>query len=369
MHVLGSAWPPLKFGALRIWDDGVTWNKLQPSSGSRWDGGALARLDALVKMARDHHVKPMLVLGQTPAWASSSPSAQGSYGPGAPAPPRRLSDWTRYVSFLAKRYRGQIEAYQVWNEPSFSDQWNGTVQQMAALTKAAHDAIKAADPAALVVSPGVPLENYKSMPFLRSYLPLVRDSIDVIGVHLYPAPHHAPESVVPLVRDARSIADAAGLRQPIWNTEENLGSRYSGDHYLGTKAAAWTARAILLSAESGVARSYWYAADDHVWGAVDLLNAANATPTMAGVAERVVATWLTGKRPVGCETRSRGATTIWSCRFLDGGGAQALAAWTNGGQVSIPPTSGARTLLTTSGARQHVGRMIRVGPSPVLVTP
>lgn len=369
MHILGfdaHPWPRLSFGSLRIWDAGARWNELQPSAGRSWDASALARLDALVKTADDHGVKPMLVLGQTPAWASIRPTEQATYGAGAAAPPRHLADWTRYVSFLAHRYRGRIEAYQVWNEPSFTNQWSGSVQELASLTKAAHDAVKAADPSALVVSPGVPLENFKSTPFLRAYLPLVRDKIDVLGVHLYPAPHHTPESVTSLVRAARDIADNAGVDAPMWNTEENLGSRYSGDHYVGAKAAAWTARALLLAPEFGVQRTYWYAAYDHVWGAVDLLDPTNTAPTQAGVAERAVRSWLVGALPLGCTPGSKGGG-VWRCTFRLANGTPAQAVWTTHGTTTITPPSGARVARRIDGSSHRIAAGISVTTTPELL--
>lgn len=366
MHILAPTshpWPKLRFGSLRIWDDGVTWNVLQPSGPGAWDQAALARLDAIVNTALSHHVKPTLVLGQTPSWASTEPSQPGSYGPGAAAPPKSLSYWTQYVSFLAKRYRGRIEAYEVWNEPCFANQWSGTVAQLVQLTSAARRAIKAADPQALVMSPSVPVENHQAPPYLRAYLPRVAGQVDVVGVHLYPAPHHSPESVAPLVAETKAIMTSAGISAPIWNTEENLGSRYSHDAYTGKRAAALTARALLLESELGVQRTYWYAADDHTWGAVFLLASDNVTLTPAGVAQGVVAGWLVGAHPLGC---TRPSSSAWSCGFTLSNGRRATAVWTTAHTTTTKVPAGAVVRRIDGGSAPASGS-VAVTTTPQLI--
>lgn len=54
----------------------------------------------------------LFTLGQTPAWASSSPSEPSVYGPGRGSPPKNVADWSAFVAAMARRYKGRIDAYE-----------------------------------------------------------------------------------------------------------------------------------------------------------------------------------------------------------------------------------------------------------------
>ena len=76
----------------------------------------------------------------------------------AGAPPENADDFAVFVGAMAKRYRGRIQAYQVWNEPNLSREWGGKPVDpagYAVLLKKTYAAIKAADPNAIVVTAGM----------------------------------------------------------------------------------------------------------------------------------------------------------------------------------------------------------------------
>jgi hypothetical protein len=59
---------------------------------------------------------------------------------------------------MATRYRGRIQAYQIWNEPNLAREWGNKPPNAAEYTqmlKRAYQAIKKADPNALVISAGM----------------------------------------------------------------------------------------------------------------------------------------------------------------------------------------------------------------------
>jgi hypothetical protein len=122
-----------------------------------------------------------------PQWASSSIPWPGS------GPPDKPSDWTDYLTALATRYKGRIQAYEVWNEPNLDREWGNRPPDPAAYTtmlKASYAAIKAADPQALVVSAGMSpttTNDQHAVPDLQfiqqMYALGARDNFDVLGVH------------------------------------------------------------------------------------------------------------------------------------------------------------------------------------------
>lgn len=135
-------WPQAPIGSVRLWDNGVAWNQVETAPGVfDW-----STTDALVAKARANGASVLLVLGQTPVFHSTQPTAPGAYGAGASAMPTKEA-WTAYVRAVAQRNRdawGNSVSLQVWNEANAAPYWSGTPAQMAQLTAWARAALRAA---------------------------------------------------------------------------------------------------------------------------------------------------------------------------------------------------------------------------------
>ncbi|HLZ28520.1 MAG TPA: cellulase family glycosylhydrolase [Chloroflexota bacterium] len=122
-----------------------------------------------------------------PQWASSRVTWPGT------GPPDDPQAWSDFLTALATRYKGRIQAYEIWNEPNLDREWGDAKPDAVAYTsmlKASYAAIKAADPQALVVSAGMSpttTNNAQAIPdleFIRQmYAAGAKDSFDVLGVH------------------------------------------------------------------------------------------------------------------------------------------------------------------------------------------
>lgn len=122
-----------------------------------------------------------------PAWASSRVPFPSS------GPPDDLNAWTSYLTALATRYKGRIQAYEIWNEPNLALEWGGQRPDPAAYTallKASYQAIKAVDPQALVISAGMSPTTEasdKAMPDMQFYRGMyaagAKGSFDLLGAH------------------------------------------------------------------------------------------------------------------------------------------------------------------------------------------
>ena len=132
-----------------------------------------------------------------------------SQAPGAPeldnAPPAKLSDFGDFCHTLAARYKGQVGAYEVWNEPNLAREWGNqppNPAQYVELLKVCYAGIKTADPNALVISAGMATTGTSSndaMPddqFIEQmYQAGASPYFDILGVH---APgYKAPPEVSP----------------------------------------------------------------------------------------------------------------------------------------------------------------------------
>ncbi len=130
-------------------------------------------------------------LDSEPTWASgqSYPNPQGI----VMSPPNRLQDYADFCYAVASRYRGRIAAYQIWNEPNLSREWGGAAPDPAAyveMLKVGYDAIKQADPNAIVISAGLaPTTRFDrvAMPdteyLKRMYAAGAQPYFDALGAH------------------------------------------------------------------------------------------------------------------------------------------------------------------------------------------
>jgi len=109
------------------------------------------KTDFIVERARAHGLDVLFRIDglPLPEWVEPSPD---------PSLPVRPEEFAHLCGALAERYRGQVRAYQVWNEPNLSREWSGHPPDPAGyveLLRACYVAIKEADPDALVISAGL----------------------------------------------------------------------------------------------------------------------------------------------------------------------------------------------------------------------
>jgi LysM repeat protein len=121
----------------------IEWKVFEPVRGQiQWRD-----LDAVVDAADAHNVRLLFSIVKAPLWARNTAQEDG--------PPANYQDYWNFVSAVAGRYAGRVDAYEVWNEQNLRREWNGDTLSAARylqLLAGAYNAIKAADPAAIVVS-------------------------------------------------------------------------------------------------------------------------------------------------------------------------------------------------------------------------
>jgi hypothetical protein len=319
MHIFNlqnGVWPTVPVGSVRLWDNQTTWSSIEKAQ----DNFDWTTLDNAVATARKNGVTDILmVLAGTPSWATDDPSAGGAAGvlPGAAGMPTNFAWWDDWVRQVATRYKGQITAYQPWNEANLSTFSTGSPQEMADLTKRAYDIIKQVDPSATVVAPST--GTRLAGPFRKFYPAFLRElgergwPVDVFSAHTYPASVGTPVDRAALATEWEAMLAAAGAPNlPLWDTENNFGLAGPGPtnpdtNIEGVKAAQWTARTYLDALRLGISRAYWYA-----WGPRnELLGIQMDTGTPAATAYATLQKWIVGSTFEGCQTRGRAVT----CNF------------------------------------------------------
>lgn len=94
----------------------------------------------------------LLTVSTAPDWARTRLEEEG--------PPDDFALYAQFIGGLAARYAGRVDAYQVWYEPNLRREWFSeshpiSAQSYVELLKGAYAAVKAADPAASVISAGL----------------------------------------------------------------------------------------------------------------------------------------------------------------------------------------------------------------------
>ena len=125
----------------------IDWSLYETSQGAvDW-----AAIDALVETMDEAGVNILLTVTNAPGWARDSVEENG--------PPADPATYAAFVGAMAQRYAGVVDAYEIWDSPNLRRAWNTprgiSAADYVALLQAAFTAIKAADPAAIVVSAGL----------------------------------------------------------------------------------------------------------------------------------------------------------------------------------------------------------------------
>jgi hypothetical protein len=160
-----------------------------------------SRADQVVFLATEVFTRNLIVrLDREPWWDRRDyPLDQGI----AAGPPHNLANFFEFCSVIAKRYKGKVAAYQVWNEPNLAREWGGQPpdpKRYVEMLRGCYAAIKQADPSALVISAGLsPTGNGlpAAMPDERFLIEMYEAGaapyFDLLGVHA-PGFKAAPET-------------------------------------------------------------------------------------------------------------------------------------------------------------------------------
>ena len=219
---------------IRLWDVGCTWKDIHTAPDSyNW-----ARLDMLMDKYKGKHIT--YVIAATPQWAAKDPNAPHAapwLGAGSNSLPGNLDQsWKPFVANLSQRYKGRINAYEIWNEPQLPDfmyPWDSKNRNLLAqMTKDAIRIIKGNDPAALCGSASVlPRDSSGGMKKARKYLQALKDKdkknwcgINFVACHIYPEPNKGAKRFKAMLQDVRDEMDDMNCpTKKIWITETTYG--------------------------------------------------------------------------------------------------------------------------------------------------
>ena len=150
----------------------LNWGQVEPAQGT-YTTSQLASYHAFFAALPAGTKVDIDVVG-SPPWANGGSSNTAT-------PPTNDKYFSAFMNYIANTFGTTVSAYEIWNEEDSTSWWTGSPAQYASLLEAAYPAIKAADPAAIVMLGGLGANNY---PYLAQlYAAGVKGSFDAVGVH------------------------------------------------------------------------------------------------------------------------------------------------------------------------------------------
>ncbi|WP_066367008.1 helix-turn-helix domain-containing protein [Herbidospora mongoliensis] len=373
LNTATGAMPAFRVGGVRLWDGGTRWSEIQPERGA-FDWSAL---DRHVDGAEKAGLPVLFVAGGTPAWASPT-GPVGPYPDGSrAAPPDDLTDWDTFVRAVVTRYRGRIQAYELWvlgNDPRF---YAGSMESLVEMTRRASRIIRAADPEATLVCPGMGrLWTAEGRQALHRFTTLGGyGHCDAAGIKLHQrTPSDPPETMLELVTAADRAFHEAGIHPRVWNTGTTYSIPLQGS-LDETRARNYAVRFFLTGLYArnfNLERMYFYN-----WGGTKIpivLQAVGGVPTRAALAVEQLQRWLVhaSSRSCGHGTAIDLPENVWQCEITvatPGDRHEATIRWTIAGTAETTAGPHVRAIRRLDGTTEavHPGDPITITEEPILI--
>ena len=197
------------------------WRIMQPQPGPIDFG----YLDLSVDAARANGLKVLIVFGSIPGWANGTSTQLGIMDKNAALPPKKPQFFRDFVTAVATRYQGRVDAYEIWNEPNYKTFWNSTDYDLfiAEILIPGAQTVKAADSNAKAVGPATD----KSPPKFKAAAIQACRFLDALSCHLYVPPDAS--ALLKLLDDTYRPILANQCDKPLWVTELGFDSWVVGE--------------------------------------------------------------------------------------------------------------------------------------------
>ncbi len=163
----------------------IDWSGVQRNGPTTY---SWTEIDRIVRLAGEYKINTLAILAYAPKWAAKDTCIAGQK-----CAPKDPAQFATFAGAAATRYKNNMAAWEIWNEPNMDYFWSpkATGTEYAAFLKAGSDAIRAAQPGAIIVTGGLsPVTSSRTtvdpLVFLKDmYGAGAKGSFDAIGHHPY----------------------------------------------------------------------------------------------------------------------------------------------------------------------------------------
>ena len=334
------------------------WANIEPTNGN-----FSTLYDANIKRLADNNFGIIGMLLTTPEWARET-SCKASYW----CPPANVNEYAQFAGWMAERYDGdgisdapgspKIHAWQIWNEPNYEATWNKINndenqrrRRYGDMLVASYNAIKAANPSAIVIAGGVYMYDgsdassdgfnfFNAANGVFKQVPAAKSAFNVFGIHPY-MPSIAPDDTATpatIVLEGRLINTREWLDNsrhninrpdaPIWITEIGWCTINStACPAVSTfDQANYLIRSFVIAQQLGIQHTNWLQYEDafdggHPFSGSAMVENYNGTTYLkkpAYLAYQTMTFWLNGATPLGA--RAGVHTHVYNPSGLNNGG-------------------------------------------------
>ncbi len=225
------------------------WSALQPSPGV-WNRDRLTRVDQMVDLALASGLKIVGLINGPSAWSNGA----------APSDLEDYEEFASFAAFLARRYEGRINHWEIWNEPNTARFWapEPDPAAYAGLLEKVYPAVKKAAPEALIL--GGALADPQDLVYIFALLAHgASPHMDILSVHPYTAPDPLENSVEEVeLRLLGRLTAQFGEEKPVWITEMGFPTCETAKGVTRERQARLLVRSYLAALSAGVRVVQWY---------------------------------------------------------------------------------------------------------------
>lgn len=212
--------PMLEQLKVKIVRDEISWQAVEHSKGIYiLEPGMFGYIRDL----NARNMKPVLIL----CYSNPIYTPQEKHGPDTP---ELREAFGKYVAFLVSALKGQVYAWEIWNEPNTKEFWHpgSNSKNYSLLVKSIAPIIRKIDPQALIIAGAMDKPDYDFWDTLCKEGAL--DNVDIISFHWY-CPPQGPEAgkdemsvdkVRAFVHDIRKLGKKAWLTEMGYPTSGNV---------------------------------------------------------------------------------------------------------------------------------------------------
>ncbi len=323
--------------------DRISWGEVENERGE-W--AELTRYDSAAEIQTRYGLKVYQVFHATPGWAQREKKSHSF--------PDDLRDVYNFAAEMARRFRGKVAAWEVWNEPDISVFSDELGDSYSALLRVMYLGFKSADSelpvllCSFAMAPG----KFAELVFQND----VADYFDIYNYHIYDRwENHADRALKHIELMRRYGAE----RKPIWLTEAGRPITREPDLLeltpeQGRDVAEFLPKAIVSSLSAGVDKYFWFIMpyyrerDRMLFG----LLRDDMTPT-AGYCALAACTYALGEANYLGRLDLAG---IHAHVFDRGDGRSVVAFWTDErGALRLHVDSAGATLISLMGSEREIG--------------
>ena len=333
--------------------DRLSWPELEPK---KWEFTATNCYDWSVQAQSAAGLQVLEVGHYSPAWAN----------PNRKRFPLDLRDAYNFHRALAQRWRGEVAAFEPWNEADIPMFGGHTGSEMASLQKAAYLGLKAGNPKVIACLNVFAL--HRPAPLRDLHQNETWPYFDTFNLHHYEAFDAYPQ----LYADFRAVS--AG--KPLWVTECSLPVQWHGDERLqeptGEDLRLQSERVTMTYAcaiHEGPEAVLYFVLPHCVEGQTQFgVLRRDLTPRPAFVALAAVGRLLADAKPLG--RLKTGSDSIQAFLFRarpDGQRADVLVAWSKSEAAFELPKPPRACFDHLGRAREVTGKVLKLGRAPLFV--